>query len=130
MLAISLPIQKHLQETDSTKLHKLKIFGLFYTGQICVDESTVKFKGRISFITYNPKKSTKWGIRIYTLADSNTDSICSILPYGSLTTELLVRPDLPVSSKIPIHLHKMLLEKIPGAQDHICTPTATSYILA
>ncbi|KAK2574896.1 hypothetical protein KPH14_008348 [Odynerus spinipes] len=52
-----------------------------------------KAKGRISFITYNPKKPTKWGIRIYTLADSNTGYVCYILPYyGSLTTKLLVRP--------------------------------------
>lgn len=39
--------------------------------EICVDESVVKFKGRISFMTYNPNKPTKWGIRLYVLADSN-----------------------------------------------------------
>lgn len=39
---------------------------------VAVDESVVKFKGRIAFITYNPNKPTKWGIRIYALADSRT----------------------------------------------------------
>lgn len=74
--------------------------------QICVDESVVKFKGRVSFITYNPKKPTKWGIRIYTLADSNTGYVCGILPYyGSLTTQTLMRPDLPVSTRISLHLY-------------------------
>ncbi|XP_012270287.1 piggyBac transposable element-derived protein 4-like [Orussus abietinus] len=100
---------------------------------ICVDESTIKFKGRISFITYNPKKPTKWGIRVYTLADSKIGYICCILPYyGSLTTELLVRPDLPVSSRIPIYLYTMLLENIPCAQrHHIYTDRYyTSYVLA
>ncbi|CAK9816388.1 PiggyBac transposable element-derived protein 4 [Anthophora quadrimaculata] len=101
--------------------------------QICVDESTVKFKGRISFITYNPMKPTKWGIRVYTLADSNTGFICGILPYyGSLTTETLIRPDLPVSTRIPLHLYKMILDKIPGAQGHhmFTDRYYTSYILA
>lgn len=43
----------------------------FIPGQnICVDESIVQFKGKISFITYNPIKPTKWGIRIYSMADS------------------------------------------------------------
>ncbi|CAK9813107.1 PiggyBac transposable element-derived protein 4 [Anthophora plagiata] len=37
-----------------------KFLDYFIPGEhICVDESTIKFKGRISFIRYNPKKSTK-----------------------------------------------------------------------
>ncbi|XP_015436661.1 PREDICTED: piggyBac transposable element-derived protein 4-like [Dufourea novaeangliae] len=111
-----------------------KFLDYFIPGEhICVDESTVKFKGRISFITYNPKKPTKWGIRVYALADSKTGYICCILPYyGSLTTELLVRPDLPVSTRIPLHLYQMSLEKIPGAQGHHMYTDRyyTSYILA
>ncbi|XP_043487956.1 piggyBac transposable element-derived protein 4 [Polistes fuscatus] len=111
-----------------------KLLDYFIPGEhICVEESTRKFKGRISFITYNQKKPTKWGIRVYTLTDSKTGYICCILPfYGSLTTELLVRPDLPVSSRIPIHLYQMLLEKIPGAQGHhmYTNHYYTSYVLA
>ncbi|XP_033326115.2 piggyBac transposable element-derived protein 4 [Megalopta genalis] len=111
-----------------------KFLDYFMPGeQICVDESTVKFKSRTSFVAYDPKKPRKWGIRVYTLADSNTGYICCILPYyGSLTTELLARPDLPVSSRIPIHLYKMLLEKIPGAQGHhmYTGRNYTSYVLA
>ncbi|OTF76387.1 hypothetical protein BLA29_002549 [Euroglyphus maynei] len=86
---------------------------------IAVDESVVKFKGRISFITYNPNKPTKWGIRIYALADSRTGYLFSILPYyGSLTSDNLSRQDLPVSTRIPIHLFKKLLEKIPDAKGY------------
>jgi hypothetical protein len=37
-----------------------KFRSYFVPGQaISVDESTVRFKGRISFKTYNPKKPTK-----------------------------------------------------------------------
>ena len=68
------------------------------------------------------------------MADSNTGYICAILPssYGSLTTEKLIRPDLPVSTRIPLHLYAMLLEKIPGAQGHhmFIDRYYTSFILA
>lgn len=58
--------------------------------ELSVDESIVKFKGRISFITYNPQKPTKWGIRIYVLADANIGYIQTILPlwqfyYGEIS---------------------------------------------
>ncbi|XP_014478485.1 PREDICTED: piggyBac transposable element-derived protein 4-like [Dinoponera quadriceps] len=86
---------------------------------ICVDESIVKFKGKIAFIRYNPKKPTKWGIRIYVLADGETGYVYSILPYyGSLTTEGLEKPELPVSSRIPLTLVKKLLDNIPNAEGY------------
>ncbi|XP_071054999.1 piggyBac transposable element-derived protein 4-like [Onthophagus taurus] len=83
--------------------------------EISVDESVVRFKGKISFLTYNPKKPTKWGIRIYVMADANTGYVYSILPYyGSLTSEDLVRPDLPVTTRIVLHLCQKLLDNNPG----------------
>ncbi|XP_046737562.1 piggyBac transposable element-derived protein 4-like [Diprion similis] len=73
---------------------------------ICVDESVVKFKGKISFITYHPNKPIKWGIRIYVLADSETGYVYSILPYyGSITSENLSRPDSLASTRITLHLY-------------------------
>lgn len=38
----------------------------------CIDESTVGFKGRVSFECYNPQKPTKWGMRIHAFADCLT----------------------------------------------------------
>ncbi|KAK2577923.1 hypothetical protein KPH14_011868 [Odynerus spinipes] len=119
---------KTIQRQDAGPRTRLQLVGCFLDyinskflkyftpgREICVDESTIKFKGRISFITYNPKKPTKWGIRVYMMADSSTGCICSILPYyGSLATDKLIRSDLPVSTRIPLHLYVMLLEKIPG----------------
>jgi hypothetical protein len=77
-----------------------KFRSYFVPGQaISVDESTVSFKGRSSFKIYNPKKPTKWGMRISVLADSITGYICTFLPYhGKPTTDELERPDLPFSS--------------------------------
>lgn len=101
--------------------------------EICVDESIIKFKGRISFITYNPKKPTKWCVRVYTMTDSNTGYICGIFSYyGSFTTEKLIKPDLPISARILLHLCTMLLKKIPGTQGHhmFTDRYYTSFILA
>lgn len=97
-----------------------KFLNYFRPGeQICVNESTIKFNGRVSFITYNPKKPTNWVIKFYTITDSNTGYICGILPYyGALTSEQLLRPDLPVSTRIPLQLYKTLLDKISDAQGH------------
>ncbi|CAK9827592.1 PiggyBac transposable element-derived protein 4 [Anthophora retusa] len=91
--------------------------------EISIDESVVKFKGKISFITYNPKKPTKWGIRIYVLSDAHTGYTYAMLPYyGSVTTDILIRPDLPVSSRIVLQLYHTLLTANPEAKGyHIFT---------
>lgn len=87
--------------------------------EISVDESVVGFKGKISFLTYNPNKPTKWGIRIDVIADANTGYVYSILLYyGSLTSEDLVRPDLPVSTRIVLHLCQKLLDNNPGCKGY------------
>ena len=71
----------------------------FIPGQnLSVDESVVGFKGKISFFTYNPKPN-KWGIHMYVLADSASSCVCTFIPYHEkITTESLVKPDLPFIS--------------------------------
>jgi hypothetical protein len=84
--------------------------------EISVDESVVGIKGKIRFLTYNPSKPTKWGIRMYVMADANTGYVYSILPYyGFLTSEDLIRPDLPVSTRIVLELCNELLDSNPGS---------------
>lgn len=108
-------ISNYLQYLD-TKFRENFVSGR----ELSIDEAVVKFKGKISFITYNPKKPTKWGIRIYVLADANTGYVQAILPYyGSLTTETLVRPDLPVSSRIVLDLYQKVLDLHPEVAGHI-----------
>ncbi|XP_047361946.1 piggyBac transposable element-derived protein 4-like [Vespa velutina] len=86
---------------------------------VVVDESIVKCKGRIAFITYNPNKPTKWGIRIYALTDSKTGYLFTILPYyGSITSDNISRSDLPVTTRIPLHLYNKLLNRIPDAKGY------------
>ncbi|XP_068211747.1 piggyBac transposable element-derived protein 4-like [Palaemon carinicauda] len=57
---------------------------------LSVDESTVPFKGRTAFKMYDSKKPTKWGIRIYDIADALTVYILGLIPYyGKATIECL-----------------------------------------
>ena len=40
--------------------------------RISVDESTIGFKGQVIFKCYNPNKPTKWGLRVYTMCESES----------------------------------------------------------
>lgn len=90
---------------------------------LAIDESTVSFKGKINFLMYNPKKPTKWGLRVYVLADSKTSYLYSFVPYyGKITTDGLIRPDLNFTSRIVMHLYQNLRNSIPEAKGyHIFT---------
>ena len=39
---------------------------------VTIDESMVKFKGRLAFRQYLPSKPTKWGVKVWSLCESNT----------------------------------------------------------
>src|ERR1044072_2542433 len=99
---------------------------------IAIDESTIGFKGRVSFKTYNPQKPTKWGLRVYVLADSSTSYICAFQPYYRKDTPaVLVRPDLQATSRIVVHLCEKLLQKSTGSGYHQYTDRFyTGYALA
>uniref|UniRef100_A0A1B0A422 Uncharacterized protein n=1 Tax=Glossina pallidipes TaxID=7398 RepID=A0A1B0A422_GLOPL len=74
-----------------------------------------------------PAETTKWGIRLYVLADSNTGYVYSALPYyGSNTSDSLIRPELPVSSRIPLDPYKKLLDNVPNDKGyHMYTDSVT-----
>lgn len=100
--------------------------------KICVDESTVGFKGRVSFKCYNPQKPTKWGMRVYALADCQTGYISAFEPYyGSTTTDSLCRPELPFTCRIVLHLLEKVEQATPGSGYHLYTDRFyTSLMLA
>ena len=77
---------------------------------IAIDGSTAGFEGRICFRMYHPQKPTKWGLRMYVLADSANGYICCFEPYyGKCTTDSLARPDMSFTSRIVLHLCDELL---------------------
>jgi hypothetical protein len=67
---------------------------------IAIDESKVGLNCKIIFETYNPENSMKWRIRLFVLADSDTDYVYSIIPnYTKRTGDVC---NLPYSEKLLI----------------------------
>ena len=110
-----------------------KCLELFIPGRdIAVDESTIGFKGRLAFKMYNPQKPTKWGLRMYVLADCTSGYISVFKPhFGKESTDSLIRPDLPFATRIVVALLEQLLMKSNGDGFHLFTDRFyTSYQLA
>ena len=90
---------------------------------VSVDGSTIGFKEKVAFKIYNPKKPTKWGLRVFVLLDSTNDYIYSMLPYyGRYTKELLNNvSNLSYTANIVIHLCRSLQKLGPSSGYHIFT---------
>ena len=112
---------------------KQKCLELFHPYQnIVIDESTISFKGRTQYKMYNPQKPHKWGLRVFSLADSKTGYLCGFEPYyGSATTNSLPRPDLQFTARIVLHLCSEVTDKVGGEGYHLFTDRYyTGHILA
>ena len=62
----NLPVQQFLVTANTTS--EIRMF----LGKTCVDEGMVKFKGRLFFKQYMPKKPVKYGIKLWMAAHSKT----------------------------------------------------------
>ena len=58
--------------------------------QIAIDETMIKFKGRLKIKQYIQNKPTKWGIKLFTLAESKTGYILNIVPYEGKRDDTVV----------------------------------------
>lgn len=54
--------------------------------ELALDESMIKYKGRIFFRQYLPAKPTKWGIKTFALCESDTGYALKFLIYTGKTT--------------------------------------------
>lgn len=63
--------------------HIGKVCKLFYnpSSRVAVDESTISFKGKVSFRIYNPQKPTKFGMKIFVISDCKNGYIYDFIPY-------------------------------------------------
>lgn len=50
-------------------------------GFVTIDESVVKFKGRLAFRQYLPLKPTKWGVKVWVMAESTTGYVTNFQVY-------------------------------------------------
>jgi len=84
----------------SKVLPLLKLFSEFNniyrpSSKLCIDETIALFMGRLKYLTYNPQKPEKWGIRLIAMADAETSFCLTMIPQlGSETYRFLKVKDL------------------------------------
>ena len=55
---------------------------------LCIDDSLLAFKGKLSFKQFNPMKRARFGIKTFVLADCMTNFVLDLLPYQGKSTLL------------------------------------------
>lgn len=58
---------------------------------LCIDESLIPFKGRLSFKQYNPKKRSRFGVKLFLVVDSAMQFVLDVLPYQGKSTQITDR---------------------------------------
>ena len=56
-------------------------------GNYAVDESMIRFKGRMAFRQYMPAKPIKWGVKIWVLAETSTGYLSKFQVYTGRAPE-------------------------------------------
>ena len=84
-------VDNDLKNDDNDRLYKIKdvldivrdTYELYYVPhrELSVDETMVKFKGRIFFKQYLPKPGTRWGIKLWSLCDATTGYLLKFFVY-------------------------------------------------
>lgn len=76
---------------------------VYQPGQnLAIDESMIKYKGRIGFRQYMPNKPTKYGIKDFVLAESATGYCLKVITYTG--KETFARRDIPLTSQVVLDL--------------------------
>ena len=112
----------NMQQEEGNRLYKLDMvihefkecfrdnFIPFET--LCIDETIVPFKGRLSFKQYIKGKRHKFGVKLFSLADTETDYILNFVIYlGSATKWPVFREELGVTGSSVLSLMKNYLKK-------------------
>ena len=50
------------------------------SSKLCIDETIAPFMGRFKYLTYNPQKPEKWGIRLIAITDAETSFCLTMIP--------------------------------------------------
>lgn len=78
--------------------------------KLCIDESLVLFKGRLSFKQYIPNKRNRFGLKLFVLCDCTTGMVLDMILYTGLSTEINRGDQLGVSGAVV----KKLMERYLG----------------
>lgn len=95
--------------------HVQRMCKLFYTpgNHVAVDESTISFKGKVSFRIYNKNKPTKFGLKVFVLSDSDNGYIYDFMPYFG-KEELIPGSKLLKTTQIVKVLTESVVNKDPS----------------
>lgn len=90
---------------------KMKFSSVLHPGQkLCIDESLMLWKGRLSFKQYLPLKRHRFGIKIFELVDCETGFILDFIIYTGQNTEY-ERFNLGITGDIVAHFLKPYFHK-------------------
>ncbi|XP_071050798.1 piggyBac transposable element-derived protein 4-like [Onthophagus taurus] len=78
---------------------------------LCIDESIVPWKGRLSFKQYIPSKRHRFGIKLFVLCDVETGFILDFIVYTGSSTEINNIAGLGISGSITTTLLEPHLDK-------------------
>ncbi|XP_026736358.1 piggyBac transposable element-derived protein 4-like [Trichoplusia ni] len=67
---------------------------------LCIDESIVPFKGRLSIRQYLPKKRNRFGIKLFVMCDVQTGIIIDFIVYCGAATEIIDPCNLGVGGAV------------------------------
>ena len=96
-----LPIVRHMQERFR------QLFKPFQN--LCVDESLLLWKGRLSFKQYIPSKRHRFGVKFFILCDCKTKYILDFIVYTGADTDIEKINNLGISGSIVMTLMKPYL---------------------
>lgn len=68
--------------------------------KICIDESVVQWKGRLSFKQFLPKKHHRFGVKCFIMFDCRTGFIMNIIIYTRKETQVEVQNRLGISGSV------------------------------
>ena len=80
--------------------------------ELAVDEAMIPFKGRLSFKQYMKDKPTKWGIKVFVLADSRNGYVKRIQIYTGKNSDLS-KSEIGLASTVVLELLKGLEQTHP-----------------
>ena len=112
---------KNEQQTTDDQLYKIRPiinhlctrFGesLVPYQNLCIDESLILFKGRLSFKQYIPSKRSRFGIKLFILCDVHTRIILDLIVCIGATTNIKTFPAMRVSGSIAMTVLEPYLDK-------------------
>ena len=78
---------------------------------LCVDESLMLWKGRLSFKQYIPTKRRRFGMKLFMLRDCNTKFVLNFVVYTGVETAIDNHPDVGLSGSVVLSSITSHLEK-------------------